>query len=188
MNEILINAGCSTSWQSKHRPEQKLDYARIHLSELEAYQNAGSNDKWENAHQESVFYHLAGAVEAMLQEINELNNLSISIDKVTWRSVEAQLNKSKQISEAFNHLKCLRRDPTTWLALLFEWRNHGTHRDRVGKNVHLSNSSKVDSQFKDPRNNSIPACYEGKGCLGVLKDLSQKVEKLINDTRKQYPQ
>jgi hypothetical protein len=168
----------------QHRTEQKLRYAEIHLEELSAYPNATSNDEWENAHQESSFFHLAGAVEMLLHEINDRYSLGLAPTKITWNTIADQLRQSNQSSLAFEHLAQLRSDTTSWLALLFEWRNHGAHRRRIGKIVNLSTSRRVDNQFKDPRSGQPPNMYPGMGCLDILKALSSDVRLLINHCRR----
>ena len=121
--------------QSQHRTEEKLRYAKVHLVELSTYPNATSNDEWENAHQESCFFHLAGSVEALLHEVNDEYSLGLSLTQVTWTTVQDKLRKSNHSSPAFDYLMQLRHDATSWVALLFEWRNHGAHRRRIGKMV-----------------------------------------------------
>lgn len=55
---------------TKERTNAKLRYARIHLNELRLYQRKGSGDDFERSHQESFFFHLFGALDAFLQELN----------------------------------------------------------------------------------------------------------------------
>jgi Family of unknown function (DUF6586) len=173
--------------QFQYRTDQKLRYAGVHLEELSTYPHATSNDEWENAHQESSFFHLAGAVEALLHEINNGYSLGVGLTKVTWKTVADRLSQSNQSSPAFDHLTQLRNDATSWLALLFEWRNHGTHRQRVGKIVNLSTSTRVDNQFKDPRSGQPPNVYPELGCLDVLKHLANDVRSLIDYCRRLDP-
>ena len=173
--------------QFHHRTEQKIRYAQIHLEELSTYPNATSNDEWENAHQESCFFHLAGAVEALLHEINDGYSLGLGLTKVTWKTVSDKLRQSNQSSPALDHLTQLRKDPTSWLALLFEWRNHGAHRLRIGKVVSLSTSRLIDNQFKDPRSGKPADVYSGLGCLDVLKHLVKDVRDLIDYSRELDP-
>lgn len=168
---------------SRSRTEQKLRYAEIHLAELANYRNATSNDDWENAHQESCFYHLAGAVDALLQEINDGYTLGLELKAVTWKSVNQRLVESNQPSAAFAHIKKLREDFGGWLDLLFEWRNHGAHRRRVSKVVYASTVRKVDNEFKDPRSGEVPILFRGQGCLEVLRCLATQVKGLIDDCR-----
>lgn len=168
---------------SRSRTEQKLRYAKIHLAELANYRNATSNDNWENAHQESCFYHLAGAVDALLHEINDGYTLELGLEEVRWKSVDQKLVESNQSSPAFAHIKKLRDDSGGWLDLLFEWRNHGAHRRRVSKVVYGSTVRRVDNEFKDPRSGEVPILFRGQGCLEVLHCLATQVRGLIDDCR-----
>ena len=173
--------------QSQLRTEEKLGYASTHLEELSTYPNTTSNDEWENAHQESCFFHLAGAVEGLLHEINDGYSLGLGLTHVTWRRVADQLTQSNQSSQAFDHLTQLKHDTTSWLSLLFEWRNHGAHRQRIGKMVHLSTSRRVDNEFTDPRSGQPQGVYQGLGCLDVLKQLANDVRGLIDYCRQLDP-
>ena len=173
--------------RSRYRTEEKLRYAEIHIDELSAYHHATSNDEWENAHQESCFAHLAGAVEAVLHEINDEYALNLALAKVTWKTVAEALKRSNQTSPAFDHLSQLRKDGSSWLALLFEWRNHGTHRQRIGKGVNLSTRRIVDNEFADPRTGQRQTVYPGLGCLDVLRRLDQDARRLIDDCRRLDP-
>lgn len=162
------------------RTDEKIVYARVHIDELEGYAGATSNDAWENAHQESSFYHLAGAVEGLLQEINEGHALGLGLRDVTWNSVRDALSGSGKQSVAFDELQRLRYDPTSWLAQLFEWRNHGTHRQRVGKLISITiGQLPHENEFKDPRTGQTQTVYPEAGCQDVLKRLANDVVKLI---------
>ena len=167
----------------KDRTDQKLRYANIHISDLAAYKNLFSNDEWENSHQESVFYHLAGSVESFLHEINDKYKLGLSMREVTWKSVENKLVKNVGSSPAFDLLFSLRDDSTSWLSLLFEWRNHGTHRGRVSKIVRLSNNRKIGNEFKDPRTDKPQTVFPNMACFDLLKQLSTETDKLIQNCR-----
>jgi len=165
--------------QFQDRTNQKLDYAKIHLEELENYSNSMSNDVWENAHQESCFYHLTSSVESILHEINDGYSLGLDLQQVTWGNVKKRINSSNQSSPALDKLLLLKNDSQSWLSQLIEWRNHGTHRKRVGKMIQASTWQKLDNEFKDPRTDKIQNIYPNKGCLDVLRLLTNDVENLI---------
>ena len=171
------------SLPARERTEQKLAYADIHVGALENYVNATSNDVWENAHQESCFYHLAGSVEALLHEINHGYRLGLPLHRVSWTTVPQQLDKANRASPALSELDLLRNDPTSWLSFLFEWRNHGTHRGRVGRIVNMSTHSRIDNEFTDPRSGSVQAVYPGLGCMDVIRRLRTDVRNLIDRCR-----
>lgn len=168
---------------SQTRTNDKLGYARIHVEELATYQFAASNDAWENAHQESCCFHLAGAVEAILHEVNEGYGLGLALTDVKWGTVRSALKNSGQSSPAFTHLETLRQNPNSWLSLLFELRNHGTHRQRVPKILNINTSKHVDNEFTDPRTGAPQTVYPGLGCLDLLRQFAQEVEALIQHCR-----
>ena len=157
------------------RANQKLCYAEIHLEELRNYPKAFSNDDWEDAHQESVLYHLAGAVDALLHEINDGYSLGLNQRQVKWEHVKNKLQQSSQSSPAFNHLQQLREDDRSWLSLLLEWRNYQAHNKRIPKFVQIG----MDNEFRDPRTGKEQTVYPGKGCSEVLNCLAEDVKELI---------
>jgi len=174
---------------SRGRADQKLEYAGIHLGELRSYPGRTSNDAWENAHQESCLFHLAGAVDALLHEINEAYSLGLQRTNVHWGSVSRSLRRAGRVSPAFNRMSALREQKGEWLDLLYEWRNHGTHRGRVGKVVYVSTTRREnDNEFKDPRDGSVPGTFSGLGCQQVLECLAAHAEQLVEDCRRIDPE
>lgn len=169
------------------RTEEKLSFADVHLDELRSYKHTTSNDCWERAHQESVLFHLAGAVDAILHEINVGYSLGLDLAGVHWRTVRKNFLSSSKNSPAFDHLQTLRKDTHSWLTLLFELRNHGTHRGRLAKRVHLSNHRTVDNEFIDPRTGHLQTVYPGFGCLEILERFRNEVRTLIEDCRRLDP-
>lgn len=167
------------------RADEKLRFAKVHLRELVDDAQIGAHDEWETAHQESCFYHLAGAVEAVLHEINAGYGLHLEARDVDWDKVRAKLKTTKQPSPAFDLLVAEKgKDKKTgWLSQLLDWRNHGAHRGRVGKLVHLSRRRVMDNEFKDPRTGQVQKVYPGLGCLDVLRRLTEDVEQLIDRCR-----
>ena len=163
------------------RTEQKLKYAQVHIQELQNYASATSNDTWENAHQESVFYHLAGVIDCIYQDINRGHDLGLEIDEVNRNNVRRKLTESEVVSEAFNFIEELRNCEESWLNVLLEWRNHGAHRARVSKIV----LSEGENKFRDPRTNEYPEVFEREnlGCMGVIKRLEKEIISLIDNCR-----
>lgn len=165
------------------RADEKLAFAEIHLQELRDYAHRFSNDPWVNAHQESFFFHLAGAVEGLLQEVNDAYSLGLALRDVRWENTEKALERANQRSPAFDCLKALRDDKCSWAALLFEWRNHGTHRRRISKRINVSNTEALDNEFFDPRTGGVQAVFPGLGCQEVLEELHRRVRELVAGCR-----
>jgi hypothetical protein len=109
--------------------------------------------------------------------------LKLDLGEVRWNTVAKQLSQTKQSSRAFDHLTGLRNDRASWLSLLIELRNHGGHRQHIGRLVSFSTSSRTDNQFTDPRSKELQQVYPGLECMEVIKRLTDEVEALINDCR-----
>lgn len=167
------------------RTDQKLRYAHLTITELDEHRSAGSNDEWTNAHQEAVFYHLVGAIEGLLHEINDAYGLDLAASQVRWDQVSSKIVRSGLTSTAFEELESLRNDANSWLAQLYVWRNHGAHRARVSKVVYLSagKAPEAEDQFRDPRTGQVQTIYPELGCHGVLRVLTKKTEELIGRCR-----
>jgi hypothetical protein len=181
----------------RERTDAKLRYAKIHLEELRTYSNAYSNDDWENAHQESTFFHLTGAVEGILHEINDGYSLGLNPRDVERGKVRDRLKKRNQSSPAFDYITGLRPfgkeelAPKSWLTLLFAWRNYSGHQKHIGKCLSFGTSERLrhtDNQFKDPMDEQLQQAYSGLGCQAVLERLTNDVENLINHCRSIDPQ
>ncbi len=97
------------------RADRKLIYSQLMIDELESYDRHHSNDDWENAHQETVLYHLSGAVDALLHEINIAYELDISISKVKFQTIKKELCSTEQSSPAFIKISELRTKADSWL-------------------------------------------------------------------------
>lgn len=166
---------------NRERTDQKLRYAQIMLDELRTYSAAHSNDEWENAHQEAFFYHLAGSCEGILHEINECYELRLSLKDVRQEKVSHAL--CGQLSAAFEAYCAQRSDSTGWMSLLFEFRNHGTHRTRVSKVVHASTNSNPDNEFIDPRSGKPQEVYKNLRCTLVMEKMFADATKFIQDCR-----
>jgi len=172
---------------ARARTDQKIEYAAVLIREICDSTHATTNDTWENAHQESCFFHLAGAVDAILHEINAAYSLCLELREVDWRAVGRALGKTSQRSPAFDLLMKTKKQSGDWLGLLYEWRNQGAHRARVGKIVYASVNSVVDNQFKDPRTGDEPSAFGSMGCLEVLRSLEKNVRDLVALCRENDP-
>ena len=78
---------------TKERTNAKLRYARVHLEELRSHQRKGSGDDFERSHQESFLFHLLGARDAFLQELNLYYNCGLELHKVRTSSLNQKLDK-----------------------------------------------------------------------------------------------
>ena len=96
------------------RTDAKLRYARLHLDELRIYSDDGGGGDWEKAHEESVLFHLVGAKDAFLQEINSMHRLGLDLMKVNEKSLTKSLKQSEGNSASLVSLEGLATNPGSW--------------------------------------------------------------------------
>ncbi len=129
-----------------NRTNAKLRFAQIHLDELRIYDNRGSGDPFEESHEESYLFHLFGARDAFLQELNIYYNINLPPNKVTRKNLAEQL---KQSSPEFTELMDLEDDQDSWLGIAKEMRDHSTHRHRIAHSYYVGARKMV--KLIDPR-------------------------------------
>jgi hypothetical protein len=133
------------------RTETKLRYGRIHLDELYTYKHRGSADDFESAHQEAYLYHLLGALDSFLQELNVCYDCNLQIDRVTRRNLHAQLNKAGYTSPELDEITSLENDPNSWLAQAKEMRDHSTHRNRIPRVFYKGGDLSGQVRLRQPK-------------------------------------
>jgi hypothetical protein len=120
------------------RADAKLRYAEVHvkeLEELEAKALLGGSDL-DRAHQESFLFHLFGAKDAFLIELNVyyeggLRNTNLSMGKLR-KALRKQGRGSPELAELYK----LERNKTSWLSHAKGMRDHSTHVLGVPRTFH----------------------------------------------------
>lgn len=117
------------------RTDAKLRYADIYIEEL---RKLGTNgDDIDRAHQESFLFHLWGAKDAFLIELNYYYGTSLAINKINNQSLQNAFTKSNKVSVEFNELLTMEKDTNNWLFIAKEMRDGSTHRTAVPRTFHL---------------------------------------------------
>ena len=129
MDETKLKALCE-------RTDAKLRYAEVHLSELKEIPIVGGTD-FDRAHQESFLYHLLGAKDAFILELNmyygaNLSELELSIGRLRGH----MRSKGKRYSE-LTVIHQLETDTGSWLFHAKEMRDHSTHIANVSRAFYL---------------------------------------------------
>lgn len=98
------------------RTNQKLSFVRLHLEALESAQQSNSWNKHGlvESYNESVLFHLAGAVHAFLREIAERYSLDVEAVS-TIEDLVLQFERTGQESPEANELAQLAELPGSWL-------------------------------------------------------------------------
>lgn len=166
------------------RTDSKLRFANLLLNELLTSGHLGSGDDYEISYEESCLYHIIGAKDAFLQELNLAYNLNLSLKLVSERNIQNKLKDRSGNYESFNVLKNLEDDSESWLAMIIEYRNHGTHRDRIPRSIYVKMNISRESSFNfppiadgKPLDQNIPDYL--KSSIENMRDLIQELRELI---------
>lgn len=129
MNEKIITP-------LQERTDAKLRYAEIHLDELKSIERLGGDD-FDRAHQESFLYHLLGAKDAFLIELNTYYSVGLGSNGLSMGKLLNALKEKGRRSEELAELYTLESDERSWLFDAKAMRNHSTHVLGVKRHFHL---------------------------------------------------
>ena len=132
------------------RADAKLKYAQIHLDLLRERGGNGGAD-FDRGVEESILFHLLGAKEAFLVELNAYYNCGLPVVDVTpgkLRQVFSQ--RGVQCPELAELYKLENDDPKSWLADAKEMRDHSTHVDGVPRAFHLGGDNHGKVFLRNP--------------------------------------
>jgi hypothetical protein len=144
-----INMDDNTLQNVRARTDAKLRYAEIHLEELRALPQLGG-DEFDRAHQESFLYHLLGAKEAFLIELNAYYNGGLDSKDVTSGKLRDALKKRGMVSKELSELYALESDKSSWLFHAKEMRDHSTHVAAVARAFHVGGAADGQVWLKNP--------------------------------------
>jgi len=117
------------------RADAKLSYAKIHLDELKSLGTLSGSD-FDRAHQESFLFHLLGAKDAFLIELNAYYGVDLPKNDLTIGKLrKKQIARQKDYAEV-TALSELEKDKNSWLLHAKEMRDHSTHVSGVPRTFH----------------------------------------------------
>lgn len=163
---------------ARDRTDAKLRYAEVHLGELRTDARRGGD--FDRAHQESFLFHLFGARDAFLQEINIIRSCDLPLERVTRGSLMRWMNDHGQRCVALERLTATEVDEGSWLSKMKAMRDHSTHRHAVGRNfqMHLG-GGELAVFFQDPRTGEI----HDKEYMGQFRSWLESMKELIKELR-----
>lgn len=134
----------------RSRTDAKLRYSAVHLKEIQALEGHGGHD-FDRAHQESFLYHLLGAKDAFLQELNVYYNTGLHPEAVTAGRLRDVLLKNGKQSEELARLYILENDENSWLSQAKAMRDHATHISGVPRTFHIGGKNDGNVFLKNPK-------------------------------------
>ena len=164
---------------AQDRTKAKLCYARLHLDELRLYHRKGSGDDFERCHIESFLFHLFGARDAFLQELNLYYDCGLELHEVSVHRLDAYFkNKGVNCTE-LEELGVLEAERGSWLHNAKEMRNHSTHRQSIPRVFHVGGPDSGEVHLKDPKTGeSLKEDF-----VITFEEWCEKIEKLLNKLR-----
>ena len=165
---------------AKERTNAKLRYARVHLEELRSYQRKGSGDDFERSHQESFLFHLFGAHDAFLQELNLYYNCGLELREVKLHTLRGKLRNMGVECPELDKLYRYKENLECWLHVAKEIRNHSTHRRSVPLAFHVGGEDDGKVFLRDTQSGRLIE----KDYADTFEEWCSKMETLLNDLRK----
>ncbi len=162
------------------RTTQKLQFSRLYLDERLKCKNSGSIP--ERAHEESFLYHLIGAKDSLLQEINYALGLEVPEHLVKERTLRAALDQSGRSCKALDEIETLKNTESNWMNLAIRFRNQGTHRTDIPRGFYRG-ADKEAVFLIDPYTKKAM----GQTITEFLSDCFEKMVELIPRLRATLP-
>lgn len=132
------------------RTDAKLRFAEVHLNELLALFRL-SGDDFDRAHQESYLYHLLGAKDAFLLELNAYYQCGLPTTNLTNGKLRKALQRVSRQSPELKEMHELENDTNSWLFHAKEMRDHSTHVRGVPRTFHLGGNDDGQVFLKNPK-------------------------------------
>lgn len=138
---------------ARARTDQKLRYARVHLQELRDHSFSRHGD-FEHAHEESFLFHLFGARDAFLGELNEYYECGLPRNGISIGKLRLALGEKRCASPELQELYVLETDSTTWYAHAKAMRDHATHIHAVPRTFHRGGPTDGQIRLRHPITNT----------------------------------
>ena len=134
----------------RDRTDSKLRYAEIHFDELRAKNRLGGDD-FDRAHQESFLYHLLGAKDAFLIELNAYYSGGLASKDLAAGKLRDSLKAKGKASKELAELYSLENDGSSWLFHAKEIRDHSTHVAGASRAFHLGGLNDGQVWLRNPK-------------------------------------
>lgn len=157
------------------RADAKLRYARVHLEELRALPHISGSD-FDQAHQESFLYHLLGAKEALVGELNMYYGCNLLPDSVS-------LGNLRGVPEASQLRDYEKENSGHWLSIAKLMRDYSTHVGGVPRDyrVYPGQNREGTVSLRHPKERDLVIPGE---LLSVFADWLDKMASLLECLRR----
>lgn len=161
------------------RTDAKLRYALVHLDELKSQGPPSGND-FDRAHQESFLFHLLGARDAFLAELNHYYQAGVASDVLSLGKIRNELKKKLITSPEVATLYKIEQDESSWYCIAKDMRNYSTHIQAVPRHYFLGGENHQQVKLRNPRTGSMTERH----FIIEFDEWLQKMRELIVSLRK----
>jgi hypothetical protein len=162
------------------RTDAKLEYAKLTLQELCAYERRGSGDNFERAHHEAFLFHLLGAEDALLQELNVQYGCALPLKDVNRAKLSKIVGTLGYKNAALDELDALHRNDASWLSEAKSYRNHSTHRQHIARAFFVGGDNERMVRFRVPESGQ----EMGTDVLDAFADWAKSMGQLVEKGRR----
>ncbi|MBI1396946.1 MAG: hypothetical protein GC151_13290 [Betaproteobacteria bacterium] len=166
----------------KFRVDCKLKYAEIHLEILrERGGNGGS--LFDRAIEESILFHLFGARDEFLLEINAFYDCELNSDSVTLGALRRVFQARGTACPELTKIHQLENEPESWLANAKVMRNHATHIAGVPRAFHIGGEHDGKVYFRNPRTGEHVEMHVPDALAAWIENMRTLLEELRSSAK-----
>lgn len=161
----------------RSRSDAKLMYAQIHLDLLRKRGANGGAD-FDRAVEESILFHLLGAKDAFLIEINAYYNCGVPTEAVTLGTLRKVFHARGVTCPELAELYELENEPNSWLAHAKQMRDHSTHIAGVPRAFHVGGKNDGKVFLRNPNTGAHIEVHAPEALAEWVGSMSSLLEKL----------
>jgi len=159
------------------RADAKLVYAQIHLDLLRERGGNGGAD-FDRAVEESILFHLLGAKEAFLVELNAYYNCGLPAEAISPGNLRKVFSdRGAQCSELAELYK-LESNPESWLAHAKQMRDHSAHVGGIPRAFHMGGEDHGKVFLRNPDTGAHVETHAPEALASWLECMRSVLEKL----------
>ena len=159
------------------RVDAKLNYAGIHL-ELLRERGGNGGAEFERAMEESFLFHLLGAKEAFLIEINAYYACGLPPETVTPGNLRKAFKARSTTCHELAELFALENEPESWLSHAKQMRDHSTHVAGVPRTFHMGGENDGKVFLRNPSTGAHVEVHAPEALTTWLTNMRQLLDKL----------
>jgi hypothetical protein len=160
-----------------NRTDAKIRFAQVMLDDLRD-RPGGAGDDFQRSREEAFWYHLFGAIDAFLNEVNEHHGFLLPAHKVNLANLEADLKKKCRVSAQLDEIRRAQNDPSGFLHRLKDLRDVSTHRGGISRTFYQGGP-----EHGQRRVNDATGQPSGKDILEEFDDALVEMRKFIDRLR-----